>query len=70
MTNTPDYLKIRLGNLISMYLPGVHEQLSDTFCSVNTFRVVLRDYFGADLACCPTAASRGRTTSTSTTSRT
>ena len=36
-----------------MYLPGVHEQLSDTFSSVNTFRVVLRDYFGADLDLLP-----------------
>ena len=51
--NTPEYLRIRLGNLIAMYLPGVDEQLSDTFTSVNTFRVVLRDYFGADLDLLP-----------------
>jgi hypothetical protein len=47
--NTPEYLRIRLGNLVAMYLPGVDEVLPDTFTSVNTFRVVLRDYFGADL---------------------
>jgi hypothetical protein len=47
--NTPEYLRIRLGNLVAMYLPGVDEALPDTFTSVNTFRVVLRDYFGADL---------------------
>ena len=47
--NTPEYLRIRLGNLVAMYLPGVDEQLPDTFSSVNTFRVVFREYFGADL---------------------
>ncbi|HEV8697784.1 MAG TPA: hypothetical protein VGQ89_08835 [Candidatus Limnocylindrales bacterium] len=47
--NTPEYLRIRLGNLVAMYLPGVDEKLPDTFTSVNTFRVVLREYFGADL---------------------
>ena len=47
--NTPEYLRIRLGNLVAMYLPGVDAVLPDTFTSVNTFRVVLREYFGADL---------------------
>ena len=47
--NTPQYLRIRLGNLVAMYMPGVDEQLPDTFSSVNTFRVVFREYFGADL---------------------
>lgn len=47
--NTPEYLRIRLGNLVAMYLPGVDEVLPDTFTSVNTFRVVLREYFGAEL---------------------
>jgi hypothetical protein len=47
--NTSQYLRIRLGNLVAMYLPGVDEQLPDTFSSVNTFRVVFREYFGADL---------------------
>jgi hypothetical protein len=46
---TPEYLRIRLGNLIAMYLPGVDVELPSTFTSVNTFRVVLRAYFGADL---------------------
>jgi hypothetical protein len=44
-----DYLRIRLGNLVAMYLPGVDVELSDTFTSVNTFRTVFREYFGADL---------------------
>jgi hypothetical protein len=47
--NTPEYLRIRLGNLVAMYLPGVDEVLPDTFTSVNTFRLVFRDYFAADL---------------------
>jgi hypothetical protein len=49
VSNTPAYLRIRLGNLVAMYLPGVDEQLPDTFTSVNTFRLVFREYFGADL---------------------
>jgi hypothetical protein len=49
VTNTQDYLRIRLGNLIAMYLPGVDDRISDTITSVNTFRTVFRDYFGADL---------------------
>jgi hypothetical protein len=53
VTNTPDYLRIRLGNLIAMYLPGVDEVLPDTFTSVNTFRVVFREYFGSDLESLP-----------------
>ncbi len=47
--HTPEYLRIRLGNLIALYLPGVDVQLPETFTSVNTFRVVFREYFGADL---------------------
>ncbi|HET9522469.1 MAG TPA: hypothetical protein VFO73_15580 [Candidatus Limnocylindrales bacterium] len=50
---TPDYLRIRLGNLIAMYLPGVDVDVSDTFTSVNTFRLVFREYFGADLELLP-----------------
>jgi hypothetical protein len=46
---TPDYFRIRLGNLIALYLPGVDERLPETFSSVNTFRTVFRAYFGADL---------------------
>ena len=49
VSNTPDYLRIRLGNLIAMDLPGVTEQLPDDYTSVNTFRTVFRHYFGADL---------------------
>ena len=44
-----NYLRIRLGNLLAMYLPGTDVQLPDTFSSVNTFRTVFRTYFGADL---------------------
>jgi hypothetical protein len=47
--NTPEYLRIRLGNLVAMYLPGVDASLPDSFTSVNTFRLVFREYFGADL---------------------
>lgn len=47
--NTQDYLRIRLGNLVAMYLPDVDYVLPDTFTSVNTFRVVFREYFGANL---------------------
>ena len=49
VSNTPDYLRIRLGNLVAMYLPGVDVDIPDTFTSVNTFRLVFREYFGADL---------------------
>jgi hypothetical protein len=51
--NSQEYLRIRLGNLVAMYLPGVDEVLPDTFTSVNTFRVVFREYFGADLESLP-----------------
>jgi hypothetical protein len=51
--NTQEYFRIRLGNLVAMYLPGVDDVLPDTFTSVNTFRVVLREYFGAELAPLP-----------------
>jgi hypothetical protein len=53
VSNTPDYLRIRLGNLIAMYLPGVDVELSDRFTSVNTFRLVFSTYFGADLPLLP-----------------
>jgi hypothetical protein len=44
-----EYLRIRLGNLVAMYLPGVDVDVPDTFTSVNTFRLVFSNYFGADL---------------------
>jgi hypothetical protein len=44
-----EYLRIRLGNLVAMYLPGVDADVPETFTSVNTFRTVFRAYFGADL---------------------
>jgi hypothetical protein len=50
---TSAYLRIRLGNLMAMYLPGADVELADTFSSVNTFRLVLREYFGADLELLP-----------------
>jgi hypothetical protein len=46
---TPDYLRLRLGNLVGLYLPGVDEVVPDTFTSVNTFRLVFSTYFAADL---------------------
>ena len=48
-----DYLRIRLGNLVAMYMPGVQYRLPETFTSVNTFRTVFREYFGADLPSLP-----------------
>jgi hypothetical protein len=50
---TPDYFRIRFGNLVAMYLPGVDADVSDTFSSVNTFRLVFNEYFGADLELLP-----------------
>jgi hypothetical protein len=47
--NTPEYLRIRLGNLVALYVPGAQESVPDTFSSVNTFRYVFREAFGADL---------------------
>lgn len=49
VSTTSDYLRIRLGNLVAMYLPGVDVDIPETFSSVNTFRLVFRHYFGADL---------------------
>jgi hypothetical protein len=46
---TPEYYAIRFGVLNAMYLPGVDVTLPDLFTSVNTFRLVFREYFGADL---------------------
>jgi hypothetical protein len=53
VSTTPEYLRIRFGNLIAMYLPGVEADVPDTFTSVNTFRLVFREYFGADLPALP-----------------
>jgi hypothetical protein len=44
-----NYFKIRLGLLNAMYLPGIDVQLPDRFTSVNTFRLLFSEYFGADL---------------------
>jgi hypothetical protein len=48
-SNSADYLRIRLGNLVAMYLPGVDVDVPDTFTSVNTFRLVFSEYFDAEL---------------------
>ena len=48
-STSAEYLRIRLGNLVAMYLPGVDVDVPDTFTSVNTFRLVFSKYFGADL---------------------
>jgi hypothetical protein len=48
-TDTPDYYGIRFPILNALFLPGVEEPLPATFTSVNTFRTVFREYFGADL---------------------
>jgi hypothetical protein len=46
---TAEYFKIRSGVLNAMYLPGIEARLPERFTSVNTFRFVFREYFGADL---------------------
>jgi hypothetical protein len=51
-----NYFKIRLGLLNAMYLPGVDVQLPDRFTSVNTFRLLFSEYFGADLPPLPERA--------------
>jgi hypothetical protein len=47
--HSAEYFKIRSGVLNAMYLPGVTEALPDRFSTVNTFRFVFSQYFGADL---------------------
>ena len=44
-----EYAAIRFGILNAMYLPGIEERLPETFTTVNTFRTIFREYFGADL---------------------
>jgi hypothetical protein len=44
-----DYFSIRFGVLNAMYLPGIDARLPERFTSVNTFRFLFREYFGADL---------------------
>jgi hypothetical protein len=46
---TEEYAAIRFGILNAMYLPGIDERLPETFTTVNTFRTIFREYFGADL---------------------
>ena len=44
-----EYAATRFGVLNAMYLPGIDERLPETFTTVNTFRTIFREYFGADL---------------------
>ena len=53
VSTRPEYFGIRFGILNAMYLPGVDRRVPDSFTSVNTFRVVLKEYFGADLDLLP-----------------
>ena len=48
---TPDQLEEKYGILDAMYLPGPPgaEPVPSTLSSVNTFRLLFRRYFGADL---------------------
>jgi hypothetical protein len=48
-TDTTEYFRIRFGILNAIYLPGSDHLLPETFTSVNTFRTVFSEYFGADL---------------------
>ncbi len=53
-TATSDELEIKFGILNAMYLPGEDAPtLSPTLSSVNTFRLILDAYFGADLPLLP-----------------
>jgi hypothetical protein len=44
-----DYATTRFGVLNALYLPGFDGRLPATFSTVNTFRTIFREYFGADL---------------------
>ena len=44
-----DYAAVRYGVLNALYLPGFDGRLPSTFSTVNTFRTIFREYFGADL---------------------
>jgi hypothetical protein len=46
---SPETYGIRFGVLGAYYLPGLDIELAADHSSVNTFRTVLREYFGADL---------------------
>jgi Sulfatase len=53
-TATPDELEIKFGILNAFLLPGADPSLVyPTITSVNTFRLVLGEYFGADLPLLP-----------------
>lgn len=64
-TATTEDLEIKFGILNAMYLPGIEPpELSRTFSSVNTFRLIFARYFSADLPLLPdrsfTSASKLR----------
>jgi hypothetical protein len=44
-----EYAAVRYGVLNALYLPGFEGRLPATFSTVNTFRTIFREYFGADL---------------------
>ena len=44
-----EYAAVRFGILNALYLPGIEEPLPDVWTPVNTFRIIFREYFGADL---------------------
>ncbi len=49
-----EYLQVRFGILNAMYLPDADPgTVHDSITSVNTFRLVLSHYFGADLPLLP-----------------
>jgi hypothetical protein len=50
---SPETYGIRFGVLGAYYLPGVNVELPPDHSSVNTFRTVFREYFGADLPALP-----------------
>jgi hypothetical protein len=52
---SPEVYGIRLGTLRAYYLPGLDYQVPADDSGVNVFRMILREYFGADL---PVLANR------------
>ena len=68
--DTPEAYGIRFGSLRAYYLPGLDYEVPADDTGVNIFRMLFREYFGADLPDLPNRSYTGRTTTISTTSGT
>jgi hypothetical protein len=49
LDGSPEAYGIRFGTLRALYLPGIDIELPPDQTGVNIFRMILREYFGADL---------------------